>query len=169
MSDQQNALFDPVALTPSEITIRPVGGRPKGSKNKSPLGWRIAQIATPDIMRQVVTRALRLEDDGDIRCAEIVLNRTMPRPKTPAIQLDVSQAVDARSLLALVADGQMSPADFASVWNSVSRNGLGAKAAGGELSSRRDMREQIAERMAKIVAARAAAAATVVVNGDGGE
>jgi hypothetical protein len=164
MSDQQNALFDPVALTPSEITIRPVGGRPKGSKNKSPLGWRIAQIATPDIMRQVVTRALRLEDDGDIRCAEIVLN-----PKTPAIQLDVSQAVDARSLLALVADGQMSPADFASVWNSVSRNGLGAKAAGGELSSRRDMREQIAERMAKIVAARAAAAATVVVNGDGGE
>ena len=160
MSDQQNVLFDPLALTPDEIVVKGQGnrgGRPKGARGKRmSLGWRLAEIATPDIIRQVITRALRCEDDGDIRCAEIVLNRTMPRPKTPPVQLDVTQNIDARTLLGLVAQGQMSPTDAASLWNSLSRNGHGATAAIEASQSRGDIREAIAGRLAKLIEARAA-------------
>lgn len=164
MSDSaQNALFDPVALTPDEIVVKGQGnrgGRPKGARGKRmSLGWRLAEIATPDIIRQVITRALRCEDDGDIRCAEIVLNRTMPRPKTPPIQLDVTQNIDARALLSLVAQGQMSPTDAASLWNSLSRNGTGASSAVVDAGQQRDgIREAIAGRLAKMIEARAAPA-----------
>ena len=163
MSDAaQNALFDPVALTPGEIVVKGEGnrgGRPKGARGKRmSLGWRMCEIATPDIIRQVITRALRLEDDGDIRCAEIVLNRTMPRPKTPPIQLDVTQNIDARTLLGLVAQGQLSPTDAASLWNSISRNGTGAGSAVVDAGQQRDgIREAIAGRLAKLIEARRAA------------
>lgn len=160
MSDQQNVLFDPVALTPGEIVVRGEGnraGRPKGAKGKRmSLGWRMCEIATPDILRQIITRALRCEDDGDIRCAEIVLNRTMPRPKTPPVQLDVTQNIDARTLLGLVAQGQMSPTDAASLWNSLSRNGHGASAVAELAPGSADVREQVAGKLAGIVAARLA-------------
>lgn len=163
MSDQQNVLFDPVALAPGDIVVKGVGnrgGRPKGARGRRmSLGWRLAEIATPDILRQVITRALRCEDDGDIRCAEIVLNRTMPRPKTPPVQLDVTQNIDARTLLSLVAQGQMSPTDAASLWNSISRNGHGAAAAIEASASRGDIRESIALRLQKLVESRRTAPA----------
>ena len=163
MADQQNVLFDPIALTPDEIAVKNEGnrgGRPKGARGKRmSLGWRMCEIATPDILRQVITRALRLEDDTDVRCAEIVLNRTMPRPKTPPIQLDVTQNIDARALLSLVAQGQMSPTDAASLWNSLSRNGHGATAVVEASQARTDIREQITSRLQKLIEARAAAPA----------
>ena len=160
MGDTAQIEFALELFTPQPAPPRAGAGRRKGTRNKrTSVGWRIAEIATPDIMRQIVARALRCEDDGDIRCAEIVLNRTMPRPKTPPIAIDLTQNIDARALLTLVANGEMSPTDAASLWNSLSRNGHGASAVAELAPGRADVREQVAGKLAGIVAARQVVAA----------
>lgn len=172
MSDTAQIEFSLESAPPRPVPPRAGAGRPKGAKNKrSGLLWRKADIASPEILEQRIRVALRFEQyvlEGDAENARLaliagdhILSRTWPKPKTPPIQLDVTQAIDARTLLALVADGQMSPTDASSLWNSLSRNGHGATAVIEAGQQRDDIREKIAERLGKMIEARRAPAVDV--------
>ena len=132
------------------------GGRPTGAKNKlrkdDPV-WKEARNWTLPIVREMCRRAARMADEIDFRCATVILSRTWPKPRAEPITIDLSQTVDARTLLAAVADGQITPTDASSLWNSISRNGTGASAlieAGGTP----DIRQKVAARLAGLIEAR---------------
>lgn len=103
-------------------------------------------------------RAERLEDEGDIKCAMVLFSRVWPKQRGAPIEIDLSQNVDARTLLMAMMQGQLTPADAASLWNSLSRNGNGHTPAEIAGPARDDVRERIGERLAGIVAARQAIA-----------
>lgn len=165
------AQFDLLPLTPDvagsfrdgrQIPPPPApGGRPKGAKNKlrrtDPL-WREARNWSPGILDKIIARAIRLEDEIDFKCAQLVLSRTWQKPRSAPIQIDLSQNVDARTLLLAVMQGEMTPADASSLWNSLSRNGNGHTPAEVTGPARDDVRESVAARLAGIVAARQAIA-----------
>ena len=160
--NSQLALLDGLVTRP--VVREGRGGRPLGARNKRrSVAWRLAEVATESIMRQMIMRAQRLEDQIDYQCAVTILSRTWPKSRSAPVQIDLTQNVDARSLLAAVADGQMTPTDASSLWNSLSRNGSGPSAT-AELVPKGDARERVARKLAGIVAARIAAAPA---NGNG--
>ena len=133
-------------------------GRPKGAKNKL-TGELHALIKLRGInfLHKMWDRAERLEDEIDFKCAVFIGARLWTRPRGNPVMIDLSQNVDARTLLAAVAEGQITPADASSLWNSLSRNGTGAVAAADHALHNGDVRERVAERLAGMVAARLAA------------
>jgi hypothetical protein len=155
-------LFDGMALEPPEPRPRNPNqmiGRPKGAKNKL-TGELHAMIRRRGInfLERMWDRAERLEDEIDFRCAVFLGSRIWTKPRGNPVTIDLSSNVDARQLLMAVAEGQITPADASSLWNSLSRNGHGNGAVAGELlAPRDDVREQVAGRLAGIVAARLAA------------
>jgi hypothetical protein len=154
-------LFDGMQLEPPEPRPRnpnQMVGRPKGAKNKL-TGELHAMIRRRGInfLERMWDRAERLEDEIDFRCAVFLGSRIWTKPRGNPVTIDLSSNVDARTLLAAVAEGQITPADASSLWNSLARNGHGNVAAGELLAPRDDVREQVAGRLAGIVAARLAA------------
>ena len=132
-------------------------GRPKGARNKLTAELhKMIKVRGINFLNRMWDRAERLEDDIDFRCAVFIGSRIWTKPRGNPVSIDLSQNVDARSLLMAVADGQITPADASSLWNSLARNGTGAVAA---LEDAGEDRRLIAERLQSIVAARLAAAA----------
>lgn len=157
---EEQFLFDGMALEPAAPRPRNPNqmiGRPKGAKNKL-TGELHAMIRMRGInfLHKMWDRAERLEDEIDFRCAVFLGSRIWTKPRGNPVTIDLSQNVDARQLLAAVAEGQITPADASSLWNSLARNGHGAATAVVEEG---DDRRVVAERLAGIVAARLAARA----------
>jgi hypothetical protein len=157
-------LFDGMSLEPSEPKKRnsspnQVAGRPKGAKNKLTQELHaMIRLRGINFLNRMWDRAERLEDEIDFRCAVFIGSRIWTKPRGNPVSIDLSQNVDARTLLMAVAEGQITPADASSLWNSLARNGHGNGAPAGELlAPRDDVREQVAGRLAGIVAARLAA------------
>lgn len=133
-------------------------GRPKGAKNKLTAELhKMIKVRGINFLNRMWDRAERLEDEIDFKCAVFIGSRIWTKPRGNPVSIDLSQTVDARSLLMAVADGQITPADASSLWNSLARNGHGG-AAGAVVDAGED-RRLIAERLQSIVAARLAAAA----------
>ena len=132
----------------------PPNGRPKGAKNKmrraDPV-WKEARNWTPAIVTQMCQRAARLEDEIDFRCAQLILSRTWAKPRSAPVQIDLSSTVDARQLLVAMAEGSLTPADAASLLNSLNRNGHNAPAAIEAGQQRDGIRESIANRLARMI------------------
>lgn len=133
-------------------------GRPKGAKNKLTAELHaMIRLRGINFLHKMWDRAERLEDEIDFKCAVFIGSRLWTKPRGNPVTIDLSQSVDARTLLAAVADGQITPADASSLWNSIARNGTGAGAVVSDSALQNgDVRERIAGRLAAIVAARAA-------------
>ena len=146
-----------------EVPLPPApGGRPKGSKNKlhraDPI-WKMARNWTPVIMDQVCRRAARCEDEIDFRCAQLVLSRTWAKPRSvPLTTIDITQINNPQTLLAAMAQGELTPADAATLVRAI--DAIPGHAVNSELAPRSDARERVARKLAGIVAARIAAAGT---------
>lgn len=160
--DEQFSLID--GLEPSEPRRRnsspnQVAGRPKGAKNRL-TGELHKMIALRGInfLNRMWDRAERLEDEIDFKCAVFIGSRIWTKPRGALVEIDLTQNVDARTLLSAVSTGQITPADAASLWNSISRNGTGASSAVVDAGQQRgDIREAIAGRLQKLIEARRAA------------
>lgn len=135
-----------------------LNGRPKGVKNKLTAEINhLVKVRGIHFISKMWDRAERLEDEIDFKCAVWIGSRLWTKPRMNPVQIDLTQNVDARSLLAAVVEGQMTPADASSLWNSLSRNGSGPSAV-AELAPKSDARERVARKLAGIVAARIAEA-----------
>jgi hypothetical protein len=164
MADSEQFALDGIEFDPSEPRKRNSSpnqtcGRPKGAKNKltSELSAMI-RLRGLNFLSRMWDRAERLEDEIDFRCAVFIGSRIWTKPRGNPVSIDLSQTVDARSLLMAVADGQITPADASSLWNSLSKNGNGTSAVAELAGPRNDIREQVAGRLAGIVEARLAIA-----------
>jgi hypothetical protein len=171
MADDDDAQYtlDGIEVLPAEPHRRntnpnQVIGRPKGAKNKLTAELH-AQIKRRGInfLDRMWDRAERLEDEIDFKCAVFIGSRIWTRPRGAAMQIDLTQTIDARSLLAAVADGSMTPADAAGLWNSISRNGTGAVAA---IADAGEDRRIVAERLQGLIAARLAVASAASESGE---
>lgn len=162
-SDDQFSLIDGIEPPEPRKRVPNALGRPKGAKNRL-TGELHKMIALRGInfLNRMWDRAERLEDEIDFKCAVFIGSRIWTKPRGALVEIDLSQNVDARTLLSAVSTGQITPADAASLWNSISRNGHGATAAIEASQSRGDIREAIAGRLAKLIEARA----TPVSDGD---
>lgn len=134
-------------------------GRPKGAKNRiTGEIHKLIGLRGINFLNRMWDRAERLEDEIDFKCAVFIGSRIWTKPRGALVEIDLSQNVDARQLLAAVSTGQITPADAASLWNSISRNGTGASSAVVDAGQQRDgIREAIAGRLAKLIEARRAA------------
>jgi hypothetical protein len=159
--DDQFALEGIEPAGPRQRNTNPnqVIGRPKGAKNKLTAELhKMIKVRGINFLNRMWDRAERLEDEIDFKCAVFIGSRIWTKPRGNPVSIDLSQTVDARSLLMAVADGQITPADASSLWNSLARNGTGMGAAGAAVDAGED-RRLIAERLQSIVAARLAVAA----------
>jgi hypothetical protein len=137
------------------------GGRRPGSISKVSRELKaMCEKRGINFLHKMWDRAERLEDEIDFKCAVFIGSRLWTKPRGNPVTLDLSQNVDARSLLLAVAEGQITPADASSLWNALSRNGSGSSES-AEVVPRDDVRERIAERLASMVTARRIAAGDV--------
>lgn len=135
-------------------------GRPKGAKGRLTVELQtMIKRRGINFLNRMWDRAERLEDEIDFKCAVFIGSRIWTKPRGAPVAIDLSQNVDARTLLAAVVDGQITPSDASSLWNSISRNGHGAAAAVEAGAGRGDIREQVAARLAKLIESRRAAPA----------
>lgn len=144
-------------LLPKRRAPGQLNGRPKGARNK--LTTEInALVKTRGVhfIAKMWDRAERLEDEIDFKCAVWIGSRLWTKPRMNPVQIDLTQNVDARTLLAAVAQGEMTPSDASTLWNSLSRNGHGASAIAELAAPRENIRERVADKLAGIVAARLA-------------
>lgn len=158
---EQFSLIDGIEPSQPRKHVPNAFGRPKGAKNRL-TGELHKMIALRGInfLNRMWDRAERLEDEIDFKCAVFIGSRIWTKPRGALVEIDLSQNVDARQLLSAVSTGQITPADAASLWNSISRNGTGAGSAVVDAGQQRDgIREAIAGRLAKLIEARRAAPA----------
>jgi hypothetical protein len=159
--DDQFALEGIEPAEPRQRNTNPnqVIGRPRGAKNKLTAELqKMIKVRGINFLNRMWDRAERLEDEIDFKCAVFIGSRIWTKPRGNPVSIDLSQTVDARTLLMAVADGQITPADASSLWNSLARNGTGSGGVAA-LAEAGDDRRVIAERLQSIVAARLATAA----------
>lgn len=159
MGAEEQFTLDGIEVAETAEAKRTGLGRPKGAKNKLTVELnKLIQVRGINFLNRMWDRAERLEDEIDFKCAVFIGSRIWTKPRGTPVAIDLSQTVDARSLLMAVAEGQITPTDASSLWNSISRNGTGASAlieAGGSP----DIRQKVAARLAGLIEARRAAAA----------
>ena len=143
-------------LEPRKRNVSPnqLVGRPKGAKNKLTAELhKMIQLRGINFLNRMWDRAERLEDEIDFKCAVFIGSRIWTKPRGNPVAIDLSQNIDARSLLMAVAEGQITPTDASSLWNSIARNGTGATAV-IEADGRSDIRDRIADRLTALIEAR---------------
>lgn len=166
MTDSPDTLFElePPGPAPAQAYR---GGNRKGIRNKrSNVLWRQAELASPEILRQRIAEAQRLSEyvsagelekaQISLKCGDSLLARTMPRPRSaPILNLDVSQQVDARTLLAAMAHGDLTPADASSLLSAMNKNLLNGHAPTPNGNSG-DAKKKLEDKLKRAIEARRA-------------
>lgn len=128
-------------------------GRKQGAVTKTTRQIRqLLESRGINFLHKMWDRAERCEDEGDLKCAFFIGSRVWTKPRGNLLTVDLSSNVDARSLLMAMCNGQITPADASSLWNSLGKNGNGHSEVSQLGPPQTDVRERIAQRLAKIVA-----------------
>jgi hypothetical protein len=163
---QQQFLIDVDPVT-GKHTVKPNGGngRPKGAANhKHKMLQRLAQAHSIPLMERLIAEA----EAGDMYAMRIIMDRLWPRPRTAPVDLGLERTqtpADLReamhSILERVSKGELTTDDGASVIqmmkDMIAAHSIDTMTPGGPgMIQAADARNRLAERLERIIEARAA-------------